>query len=111
CRLARRRAARGLPPAGVRQRGALLMLTVLTWLWRQPGGRTGYTASHVNIWAAMVRRHLAMPHRLACVTDMPEGIMTEVEIIDPPGDFEAVRIPTWGAHMPQCLCRLALFRP
>jgi hypothetical protein len=85
-------------------------LTVLTWLWSQPGGRTEYRAEHVNIWAAMVRRHLAMPHRIACVTDMPQGIDPRIEIIAPPGEFEDVRIPTWGPERPQCLRRLAMFR-
>jgi hypothetical protein len=87
------------------------MITVLTWFWKQPGGRTDYTAEHVNIWAAMVRRHLRQPHRLACVTATPEGIDPRVEIIDPPSDFEAVRIPTWGIDKPQCLRRIAMFAP
>lgn len=86
-------------------------LTILTWLWSQPGGRSTYTAAHVNIWAAMVRRHLTLPHRIACVTDMPEGIDPSVAIIRPPRDFEDVRIPTWGEDRPQCLRRLAMFRP
>ncbi len=83
----------------------------MTWLWRQPLGRTDYTADHVNVWAAMVRRHLTIPHRLACVTDMSGGIEAGVEIIPPPRDFEAETIPTWGPDRPQCLRRLALFRP
>lgn len=87
------------------------MLTVLTWLWAQPGGRATYTAQHVNIWADMVRRNLSLPHRLACVTDMPEGVDPSIAIIAPPGDFEDVRIPSWGADKPQCLRRIALFRP
>lgn len=89
------------------------MLTVLTWLWSQPGGRAKYTAAHVNIWASMVRRNLSMPHRIACVTHDVEGLDPGVEIIDPPGDFEDVRIPTWGEDkgLPQCLRRLAMFRP
>lgn len=86
-------------------------LTVLTWLWSQPGGRASYTAHHVNIWADMVRRHLTIPHRLACVTDMPTGISADVDIIDPPRDFVDVRIPTWGEEKPQCLRRLSMFRP
>lgn len=86
-------------------------LTVLTWLWAQPSGRAAYSAAHVNIWAAMVRRHLVMPHRIACVTDMPQGIDSSIEIISPPRDFEDVRIPTWGDDKPQCLRRIALFRP
>ncbi|MEH2508687.1 hypothetical protein V1291_000041 [Nitrobacteraceae bacterium AZCC 1564] len=86
------------------------LLTVLTWLWSQPSGRATYTAQHVNTWADMVRRNLTIPHRIACVTDMPEGIDSRVSIIAPPRDFEHVRIPTWGEEKPQCLRRLAMFR-
>lgn len=85
------------------------MITVLTWYWQQPGGRAQYSAAHVNVWAGMVRRHLSMPHRIACVTDTPEGIDPSVEIIVPPRDFEAMRIPTWGPDKPQCLRRIAMF--
>lgn len=91
------------------------MLTVLTWLWAQPNGRTSYTAEHVNLWAAMVRRHLTLDHKLACVTDMPEGIDPSIEIIAPPGEFEDVRIPTWSdaraKGLPQCFRRLVMFAP
>lgn len=86
------------------------MLTVLTWYWRQPGGRTQFEPWHVNVWAAMVGRHLAQPHRLACVTATPEGIDPSIEIIAPPRDFEDVTIPSWGPDKPQCLRRLAMFR-
>jgi hypothetical protein len=85
-------------------------LTILCWLWSQQDGRTRYTAHHVNCWAAMVRRHLTLPHRLACVTDTPDGIDPAVEIIPPPGGFEDVRIPTWSHERPQCFRRLAMFR-
>jgi len=87
------------------------MLTVLTWYWKQPGGRTQYTAQHVNIWADMVRRNLQMPHRLACVTDTPEGIIPSIDIISPPREFEEWRIPTWPQRRPQCLRRLVMFGP
>lgn len=87
------------------------MLTVLTWFWVQPKGRTAYQPFHVNIWAAMVRRHLKMPHRIACVTDTPEGIDPSIEIIAPPKEFEDVRIASWGEHRPQCHRRLVMFRP
>lgn len=86
------------------------MLTVLTWLWAQPGGRTKYTARHVNAWAAMVRRHLTLKHEIACVTGMPEGIDPGIRIIAPSGDFLDVKLPTWGPRRPQCLRRLAMFR-
>lgn len=86
------------------------MIKVLTWFWAQPGGRTEYTAFHVNVWADMVRRNLTMPHTLACVTDTPEGIDSSIEIISPPRDFEDIRIPSWPEFRPQCLRRLAMFR-
>lgn len=84
------------------------MLTVLTWLWRQRESR--YTAQQVNVWAAMVARNLTIPHRLACVTDMPEGIDPQVEIIDPPRDLESITIPGWGPKRPQCWRRISIFR-
>ncbi len=87
------------------------MLTVLTWLWKQPGCRTTYTAEHVNIWAAMIRRHLTLPHRIACVTDIPQGIDPSVDIIRPPGDFAGMTTMRWGREKPSCFRRLAMFRP
>jgi hypothetical protein len=86
------------------------MLTVLTWLWHQPQSRTRYTAEHVNIWASMVRRNLTLPHRIACVTDMPAGIDPSVAIIAPPGEFEDIHNPRWTHGKPQCYRRLAMFR-
>lgn len=86
------------------------MLTVLSWLWAQPSGRTTYAARHVNAWAAMVRRHLTLEHEIAVVTDMSAGINPGIRIIAPPGEFMDVRLPTWGSRKPQCLRRLAMFR-
>lgn len=85
------------------------MLTVLTWLWRNPACRTQFDASHVNVWADMVRRNLSMPHRIVCVTDTPQGIDPSVEIIEPPGDFHGIQ-PRWGPRKPNCYRRLAMFR-
>lgn len=87
------------------------MITILSWYWVQDGGRASYGPECVNRWAAMVRRHLRMPHRIACVTNQPSGIDSSIEIITPPGDFENVRIPTWNDRKPQCLRRLSMFRP
>lgn len=84
------------------------MITVLTWLWSQPGMRTRYTTEHVALWADMVSRNLSMPHRLACVTtetDLPPNVIR----IEPPGEFEDVE-PTWGPTKPNCFRRLSMFR-
>lgn len=91
------------------------MLTCLSWLWAQPGGRTEYTAERVNIWADMIDRHLSLDHEIACVTDMPEGLDPRIRVIAPPCEFADVRIPTWSdaraPGLPQCLRRIAMFRP
>lgn len=86
-----------------------MTLTVLTWLWDQPGGRTKFNASHVNVWADMVRRNLVMKHEIACVTDIPQGIDRSIRIIRPPGDFESIKAP-WGPRKPNCYRRLSMFR-
>jgi hypothetical protein len=85
------------------------LLTVLAWYWVQPGSRTTYTPIHVAIWADMIRRHLSRPHRLAVVTN-EEIEIGGVEVIRPPSEFEAIRLPTWPDHRPQCLRRLVMFR-
>ncbi len=87
------------------------MFTVLTWFWRQPGARNQYEPHHILIWADMVRRHLSMPHRIACVTSEALDLPSHMDIIVPPRDFEDVRIPTWGEDKPQCLRRLSMFAP
>jgi hypothetical protein len=84
------------------------LITLVSWLWKQPQGRTTYTADHVHLWADMVSRNLTMKHRLACVTtetDLPPN----VERIDPPGEFEDVQ-PKWGPAKPNCFRRLVMFR-
>lgn len=87
------------------------MLKILTWLWHKEGSRTKYTAAHVNIWAAMISRHLTIPHTLACITDMPDGIDSHIEIIKPPGEFIDLETPSWNGDKPNCFRRLALFSP
>jgi hypothetical protein len=84
------------------------MLTVLSWLWDQTGGRTTYTPEHVATWAAMVARNLAMPHRIACVT--AAEIPSHIERIAPPGEFEDVVTRRWTNGRPNCFRRLAMFR-
>lgn len=84
------------------------MLTVLTWLWNQPGMRTTYTTKHVALWADMVSRNLKMKHRLACVTT-ETNLPPNVKRIQPPGEFEDVT-PTWGPTKPNCYRRLSMFR-
>lgn len=84
-------------------------MKILTWYWRQQGGRTVYTDAHVRTWAAMIRRNLTLPHTLAVVTDLP-GDYGDVEVITPPGEFCDVKLSRWRAARPQCLRRLSMYR-
>lgn len=86
------------------------MLTVLCWLWSQPKTVYRYTAADVNTWASMVRRNLTLPHRLACATDMPEGIDSAIELLPLPEI--AAKSSRWPSSrgLPQCFRRLDLWR-
>ena len=87
------------------------MLTIMTWYWRQSDNKCEYSPQCVNTWAAMMRRHLTIPHRLVCVTDHPEGI--EIDTIPLPKQFDKIRSHKWdeAKGAPQCYRRLTLFSP
>lgn len=82
------------------------MLTFVCFLWRPVS--TGfqlprvcrYTSRHVNVLRNMLDRHVHIPHRLVCVTDMPGGIDSRVETI-----------PLWDKcrHLGGCYNRLYVF--
>jgi hypothetical protein len=82
------------------------VLTVVVWKWLSPYYRTIFTAEHVNVFAAMFRRHFHAEHRLVCVTDDPEGI--EVETFPLWKDLDDLQNPS-GAVLPSCYRRLKLF--
>lgn len=86
------------------------MLRVIFWLWRKQGYRTAFNAHHVNVAAAMVRRHYAGPIEVCCVTDMPDGIDSSVRVIPAWNDFVDIQSP-YGAHQPSCYRRLRAFHP
>lgn len=43
-----------------------------------------YGADYVNRLRSMVRRHLSLPHRFVCLTDVVEGIDSDIEVHDIP---------------------------
>lgn len=88
-------------------------LKVLTWLWQQNPPRHDFNAEKVNKWAAQMRKHLTIPHRLACVTDIPEGLDSDIEVIPLPKEFRSVRVEKWSesSGAPQCYVRLNLWHP
>lgn len=83
-------------------------ITFVCWKWHQPGYRTPYTAEHVNVWAAMIKRYYKKPHRLLCITDNPTGI--DCETFPLWKDLDTARNPS-GAHLPSCYRRLKIFSP
>lgn len=82
------------------------MLTVCTFLWRDPkyrwNGKFLYKSGHVNKLAASVRRNLQIEHEFVCVTDMPDGIDSSIRVV-----------PLWNDYreMGGCYLRLKLFSP
>jgi hypothetical protein len=86
------------------------VLRVLSWLWSQDRTIYRYTAEDVDTWASMVSRHLTLPHRLACVTNTPEGIDSSIEILPLPEiGVSSARWPS-SKGLPQCFRRLDLWR-
>lgn len=86
------------------------MLRVVTWLWRKPGYRSQFAASHVNVLRNMVARHYPHPHEVVCVTDIPNGIDPRVRVVPAWNDYATVPSP-YGAHQPSCYRRLRAFHP
>lgn len=82
------------------------MLHVICWKWQHPTYRTKFTAHHVNVLAAMLRRTYSQEYRLICVTDDPEGI--ECETFPLWKDCGKLTNPS-GAHLPSCYRRLRIF--
>ncbi len=86
-------------------------LSILFWYWRQEGGRARFLPEHVNIAAAMVRRHCTLDIEIACVTNLPEGLDPSIRVIDPPGFYDDLKTSRWRGGRPSCYRRIALFRP
>jgi hypothetical protein len=82
------------------------MVTFICWKWFSPTYRTIFTPYHVNVFAAMLRRHYRADHRLICITDNPRGVECET-------------FPLWTDHkfvdnpasplFPSCYRRLKIF--
>ena len=87
------------------------MLSVVCWRWLpRRGYRSTFPPSTVNVLRAMVSRHYPHPHRFICVTDDPDGIDPDVEILPDWHDFDGVLSPHGQKH-PSCYRRLRMFHP
>jgi hypothetical protein len=86
------------------------MLNVVTWLWRDTGYRSTFTAAHVHTLYAMVRRHYAEPFTPICVTDDPRGLDPDIRIVPLWNDHRGLPSPH-GRGNPGCYERLRAFAP
>lgn len=82
------------------------MITIVCWKWQQPGCRSRYDETHVNVWANMIRRNYQDEARLLCITDNPKNI--NIETFPLWNDFSALQNP-YGGHLPSCYRRLKIF--
>ncbi len=69
-------------------------LTVLCFLWRDPGFRNNefyrYDARYVNILRRMLERYLKTPHELVCVTDDAAGLDPDIRVVAMPPSVKAL---------------------
>lgn len=83
------------------------MITAVTFLWRAPRVARAYDyeygPEHVNRMRLMLARHLALPHELVCVTDIPQGLHQDIRVV--PLDRSLIGTPR--ARFP----KLMLWRP
>jgi hypothetical protein len=87
------------------------MLSVVCWKWRPAKDyRSKFGPETVNVLCQMVARHYPHPHRFLCVTDEPEGLSPEVEVIPAWNDFADLPSPH-GKRNPSCYRRLRAFHP
>lgn len=89
--------------------GARGVISVVCFFWKPPKGyRSQFNAYHVNVLAAMVARNYQKPHRMICVTDSPDGISKNIEIVPLWKDHADVGNP-FGPRNPSCYRRLKIF--
>lgn len=85
--------------------------TIVTFKWKSPPGyRSVFTAQHVNVLAAMVRRHYPKPHNFVCVSDDFAGIdKANIRRVPLWSDHAAMPSPAGVRRGPSCYRRLKLF--
>ena len=86
------------------------MITFVCWKWHDARVGRMFTAHHVNVLAASVRRHYDAAHRFVCVTDEPDGLADGIEHVPmPQTGFEHLTNPSQkhaGKPFPSCYRRL-----
>lgn len=82
------------------------MINIVCWKWVHPTYRTRYTAEHVNMLYAMLKKYCRRPFRLICVTDDATDVQCETFPLW--GDLAEMQNPN-GFNLPCCYRRLKLF--
>ncbi len=86
-------------------------LSIVTFKWKPfKGYRSTFGPETVNVLKRMVDRHYPDPHRVICVTDEPDGIDADVEIVPLWNDYADVPSPHGGKN-PSCYRRLKAYAP
>jgi hypothetical protein len=89
------------------------VITVVTWIWHDPGhgGGRRFEPGHVNVLARMLARHMGVPHKLVCFADVTDGFSSEIEVRPtPPEAAQAARLRSpEGSRFPSCYRRLWAF--
>jgi hypothetical protein len=87
------------------------VLTIATFKWTpQPGYRSTFAPSAVNVLKRMIDRHYAPPHRVVCITDDPAGLDPGIDVLPLWNDYAHVPSPQGGKN-PSCYRRLRVFAP
>ena len=83
------------------------MITFVCFLWRSPNAIREFRADYVNALYRGIAENYHKPFRFVCMTNMPHGLLPEVEALPLP---DMVDIPSpHGDTFPSCYRRLWLF--
>src|SRR5262245_47349875 len=88
-------------------RDAPFPMIFICWKWYSEFYPAKFTAEHVNLLAAMLKRR-ATAHRLICITDDPKGVECETWALWK--DYSQLFNPN-GTQYPNCYRRLKIFDP
>jgi hypothetical protein len=96
-------------PKATVQPDAALSFVVSKWP-TIPKYRSTFGPETVNMLRRGIAKHYPKPHRFICVTDQPDGIDADVEIVPAWNDFADLPSPSGGRN-PSCYRRLRYFAP
>lgn len=70
------------------------MITFVCWKWPGPDPTRAFSSEHVNLLRAAIARNCRRKHRLACITDEPEGLDPRILAVPVPDRrFDNVAAP------------------